>query len=165
MRPGMVWIVLLGLVLFALAATLAAKAKSGATARRRFKAKVFMTPNELEFLGRLEQSVPELRFHAQVAMGALLDADTSRSENVRAHMSARGAFSQKIVDFVAQHRTTGEVVAIIELDDRTHHTGKDEKRDAMMREGGYKVIRWQSKAKPEGHAIRQALFAPVTGES
>ena len=117
-----------------------------------------MTPNELEFLGRLEAAVPELRFHCQVAMGTLLDPEVAKRQDARAHMSARGMFSQKIVDFVAQHRSTGEVVAVIELDDRTHNSAKDESRDAMLRQGNYKVVRWHSKAKPEGRVIREALL-------
>ena len=142
---------------------LVAKSKSGGGAARRFKAKAFMTPNELEFLSRLEAAVPELRFHCQVAMGALLDPQTPKREDARAYMSARGMFSQKIVDFVAQHRSTGEVVAVIELDDRTHNSAKDESRDAMLRQANYKVVRWQSKEKPDDRAIREALLVPREG--
>ena len=54
----------------------------------RFKSRIFLTPNEREFLQRLEQSVPELRFHAQVAMGALLEPAMARRNDSRAHMSA-----------------------------------------------------------------------------
>ena len=163
MRSGTLLLVLVGLAAVAgIALVLIAKAKSDGDSGQRFKAKAFMTANELEFLARLEAAVPDLRFHAQVAMGALLDAATPRRENAGAHMSARGRFGQKIVDFVAQHRTTGAVVAVIELDDRTHDSAKDQSRDAMLREGGYKVIRWQSKAKPDALVIRQALLeAPV----
>jgi hypothetical protein len=157
MRLGTVWIVLLVVALAAIAFASLSKSKGGAG--KRFKAKAFMTPNELEFLGRLEAAVPELRFHAQVAMGALLAPETAKRDDARAHMSSRGRFSQKIVDFVAQHRSTGKVVAVIELDDRTHNTAKDESRDAMLREGDYKIIRWQSKSKPDSQAIRQTLLA------
>jgi len=162
MRLGLIWVVLLVIVLAAVVLGLVAKAKSRPSTSGQFKAKVFMTPNELEFLGRLEAAVPELRFHCQVSMGALLDPATARRENAGAHKSARNMFGQKIVDFVAQRRSTGEVVAVIELDDRTHHSEKDERRDAMLRQASYNVIRWQSKEKPEGRAIREALqvFVP-----
>lgn len=134
---------------------------------RRFKSRTFLTPNELEFLQRLEQSAPELRFHAQVAMGALLEPAIAKRNDARAHMSARGSFSQKIVDYVAQSREDGSVVAIIELDDRTHDTARDARRDAMLDEAGYLVVRWNSKAKPDANAIRQCLLAPrsVEGQS
>lgn len=162
MRLGVGWVVLCVMALAVVVLLLAAKAKSRTrgSASRRFKAKTFMTPNELEFLQRLETAVPELRFHAQVAMGALLSTETAKQENPREHMSSRNMFSQKIVDFVAQHKSTGEVVAVIELDDRTHSSAKDESRDAMLREADYKIVRWQSKSKPDRLAIRELLLVP-----
>jgi very-short-patch-repair endonuclease len=126
-----------------------------------FKAKPLLTPNELEFLIRLETAAPELRFHAQVSMGAVLEAAVSKKMDAKAHMSARGRFSQKIIDFVAQRRDDGAIVAMIELDDRTHSADKDSKRDAMLEQAGYRVVRWQSKNKPDATAIRAALFPPT----
>ncbi len=123
----------------------------------RFKAKPFLTANELEFLGRLERAVPEYRFHAQVAMGALLEPAMAKKLNGREYMRARRMFSQKIVDFVAQRRDTGQIVAIIELDDRTHNTEKDAKRDAMLQQAGYRVMRWTSKSKPATAEILDSL--------
>ena len=134
-------------------------AKGGASGdlKDRFKAKFMLTANELEFLGRLETAVPELRFHAQVAMGALLDPAVSRKEG-KEFFRLRGMFSQKIVDFVAQNRKDGTIVAIIELDDRTHDGEKDAKRDSMLASAGYRIIRWHSKTKPEVAAIRAELI-------
>lgn len=74
--------------------------------------------------------------------------------------SQRGRFAQKIVDYVAQRRDDGAVVAVIELDDRTHNPAKDAERDAMLASAGYRIIRWQSKAKPDTVAIREALVNP-----
>jgi hypothetical protein len=149
-------VVLFVLVMAAIAVLKGKRPKLG----QRFKAKEFLTPNELEFLNRLERAVPELRFHAQVAMGALLEPVGAKRNDVRAHMSARGSFSQKIVDYVAQNRESGTVVAIIELDDRTHDSAKDARRDAMLQEAGYSTVRWTSKAKPDTNAIRQRLLVP-----
>jgi hypothetical protein len=133
---------------------------------RKFKAKAILTPNELEFLARLESAVPEFRFLAQVAMGALLDPAVPRSA-AREYYRLRGMFSQKIVDFVAQNRENGAIVAIIELDDRTHSADKDSQRDAMLTSAGYRVIRWASKAKPEAATIRAELLAtpPAPGSA
>lgn len=150
-------IVILCTLVVAVVRAIQARAKHDAA--NRFKAKAFLTANELEFLHRLEQAVPELRFHAQVAMGALLDPVVTRKQDWRMHLSARRQFSQKIVDYLAQHRESGKVVAIIELDDRTHDTDKDRKRDAMLGQGGYRIIRWQSTRKPDAAAIRAALMA------
>lgn len=95
-------------------------AKVGGDGAAKFKVKTLLTANELEFMRRLESAAPELRFLAQVSMGALLDPAVPRSD-AKAYYRLRGMFTQKIVDFVAQNRDDGSVVAIIELDDRTHN--------------------------------------------
>ena len=135
---------------------LKAKLAGNGQADAKFKPKALLTANELEFLGRLEAAVPELRFCPQVSMGALLDPAVSRSDG-KAYYRLRGMFSQKIVDFVAQRRSDGSVVAVIELDDRTHDAAKDIKRDSMLATAGYRVVRWNSKAKPAAAVIRAEL--------
>lgn len=138
-----------------LKAKLAGKGAEGA----QFKAKPMLTANEWEFLGRLEAAAPELRFLPQVAMGALLEPAVPRGDR-KAYYRLRGMFSQKIVDFVAQRRSDGAVVAIIELDDRTHDADKDAKRDDMLKSAGYRIVRWNSKNKPDSSTIRAALMPP-----
>jgi very-short-patch-repair endonuclease len=130
--------------------------QGGAGSAPAFKAKALLTANELEFLLRLEAAAPELRFHAQVSMGALIQPATPRN-NGKEYFRARGMFSQKIVDFVAQRKSDGSVVAIVELDDRTHSVEKDAKRDSMLTAAGYRTLRWSSKAKPNEATIRAQL--------
>ncbi len=142
-------------------AVLKAKLAGAGSDNAKFKAKTLLTANELEFLGRLEAAAPELRFCPQVAMGAVLDPAVPRSDG-KAYYRLRGMFSQKIVDFVAQRRADGSIVAVIELDDRTHETEKDAKRDAMLASAGYRVVRWNSKTKPDAAAIRAGLMPPPT---
>lgn len=124
------------------------------------KAKSLLTANELEFLQRLESAAPELRFHAQVAMGALLEPALARQGNAREYGRLRNMFSQKMIDFVAQRRDNGQIVAVIELDDRTHNGARDARRDAMLQQAGYRTIRWQSKSKPGRAEIFVALMGP-----
>lgn len=121
-----------------------------------FKAKAMLTPNEIEFLNRLESAVPEFRFCPQVAMGAILNPNVHRQS--KDYMRLRGKFAQKIIDFVAQDRKDGSIVAVIELDDRTHDNEKDEKRDAMLASAGYRIVRWNSKNKPDVESIRNQLL-------
>ena len=90
-------------------------------------------------------------------MGAILDPAVPSSDR-KAFMRIRGQFSQKIIDFVAQDRQSGEIVAIIELDDRTHKAEMDNKRDAMLKSAGYRTIRWESKNKPTLAVIRGELL-------
>lgn len=132
-------------------AVLKAKLAAGGEDKAKFKRKSLLTANELEFLGRLEAAAPELRFCPQVSMGALLDPAVSRNDG-KAYYRMRGMFSQKIVDFVAQRRSDGAILAIIELDDRTHDGNRDARRDSMLASAGYKVIRWHSKTKPDASA-------------
>lgn len=123
-----------------------------------FQKKVWLTDNEMEFLLRLERAVPEFRFHAQVAMGALLNPTVSRFGRGKEYFRLRSQFSQKIVDFVAQRRDDGKIVAVIELDDRTHDTQKDAQRDKMLLQAGYRVMRWHSRRKPDLQTIRHTLL-------
>jgi hypothetical protein len=139
-------------------ALLKARLASGG-GQAKFMAKPLLTPNEMEFLGRLEGAAPELRFCPQVAMGALMEPAVPRG-NRKAYYRLRGMFSQKIVDFVAQHRSDGQILAVIELDDRTHNAEKDARRDEMLTSAGYRIVRWNSRSKPDAAAIRAALMPP-----
>lgn len=136
-------------------------AKLRASEKAQFKAKHLLTSNELEFIRRLESALPEYRVCPQVAMGALLDPNLSKKEDPKTFYRLRGMFSQKIVDFVIQDRATGQVIAIVELDDRTHESDKDAKRDRMLIDAGYAVIRWPSKNKPSVELIREQVLLKV----
>jgi hypothetical protein len=151
----------LAIAAVAIAAAIRTRLGAGEAEPDKFKAKRMLIANELEFLSRLEAAVPELRICPPVAMGAVLDPATHRSDR-RAYFRQRGMFSQKIIDFVVQRRDDGSIVAIIELDDRTHDSAKDARRDAMLASAGHKITRWNSKAKPDDAAIRAALLpSPV----
>lgn len=133
------------------------KSDAGKAGSLDYKARSMMTANELEFLERLESAAPELRFHSQVAMGAIVEPNTSRRENGREYMRLRGKVAQKVVDFVAQDRKNGKIVALIELDDKTHQSEKDAARDAITAAAGYKTLRWNSRKKPDANEIRSSL--------
>ena len=154
-------VAIVAVIAFALLkASMASQSDRAGNGPPKFKAKPFLTPNELEFLGRLEAAVPEYRFHGQVAMGALLDPAVSRKDG-KEYFRVRGMIAQKIVDFVAQSRKDGSIKAIIELDDRTHDSEKDAKRDAMLASAGFRTVRWNSKTKPDIATIRAQLMPEV----
>ena len=132
------------------------KALTGAgIGARRPLAKRFMTPRELAMLDILERCLPEYRFHAQVAMGALLKAPPRLMG--KSHPADRNAFSQKIIDFVAQDRATGAIVALIEFDDASHNAQRDSRRDAMTSHAGYRTIRIGRAVQPRVHEVRVAI--------
>lgn len=119
-----------------------------------YNSKPLLTDNEIEFYQRLKEALPEYHILCQVALGALLQPNVKG--NNRKYYSIRGTFAQKIADFVICDKDMS-VVTIVELDDRTHSKDKDEKRDAMLEEAGYDVVRWQSRKKPSIVEIRDMI--------
>lgn len=98
------------------------------------KSSYLMTNHEKAMFGELKKAVPECHIFVQVALGAILWTSS---------YGTRNRFSQKIADFVVTNNNF-QILAVIELDDSSHN-GKEEKdaeRDAMVREAGYKALRY-----------------------
>ena len=137
--------------LFALKAGGASPKKDGIGA---YKAGKLMTENERAFFGQLVHALPDHYIFPQVAMGALIvPASTNKSI---AHAD-RLRVAQQRVDFVVCDRAC-HVTVVIELDDRTHQAGKDQRRDERLHQGAIRTVRFQSKNKPQAHAIREAVL-------
>ena len=102
------------------------------------KPRPLMTAREREVISMIETAVPHCRVHAQVAMAAIVDCTGGLTRAQRA--STRNRFDRKIVDFVLEDRASGDVLAIVELDDRTHSTAKDRARDEIAARAGYRTI-------------------------
>lgn len=117
--------------------------------------KQLLTDAEVSVLALIEEALPGRRVFAQVAMGALLKPTTGLDASQWA--SVRGRFSQKICDFVIVDEHSGYVLAVVELDDATHNTDSDTKRDAMLAAGGYSVIRFPSRPQPNLDRVAAAL--------
>jgi hypothetical protein len=119
------------------------------------------TENEIEFFGRITQAVPEYRVFVQVSMAALIEPafDKTRRNN-RQWWSAFGAISQQRVDYVVADRNMN-IIAVIELDDRSHDTKKEKDylRDLRLHRAGIQTIRYTSKHKPEVFRLRSELLA------
>ena len=110
-----------------------------------FVQKPLLTPNELEFYGRLTAALPDYLILAQVSMGALVDISTDVPEKYRVRL--REMFNRKIVDYVVCSRNM-RVIALVELDDRTHDATRDQLRDTLTYRAGYPTLRYESKRKP-----------------
>lgn len=145
----------IGFLLFA-----AAKKKKSLVVGKQYKAKPLLTKNEQEFTTRLNAALPGYHVFTQVAMGALLQPEVSYRDNKKEFYRVRGTFAQKIVDYVICDKEYN-VKVIVELDDKTHDDGNDAKRDSMLAEAGYKIIRWHSKNKPSIEQI-QAQIVEIT---
>jgi len=123
-----------------------------------YRGRKLMTENEREFFWRLRRALPGYHVFPQVAMSALLEA--SDGNRKRAHAD-RLRIAQQRVDYVVCDPNC-EVVAVVELDDRTHSARKDQRRDARLEQGGIRTIRFQSRHKPDVEAIRMAIL-PAAG--
>lgn len=148
-----VFIVLI-VVIVVIAFVFLAKSKGIKQEGDLYKSKPLLTANEIEFYTRLTQALPDHHIFPQVALGALLQPNV-KGDN-RKYYSVRGTFAQKVADYVICNKDI-KVVAIVELDDKTHNNDKDAKRDAMLEQAGYKVIRWNSKQKPSIEEIQQKI--------
>ena len=148
-------IILGGLVILAaIAAVVLAQLKSNVHIGK-YKQRKLMTDNELEFFGRLVKSLPDHYIFSQVAMSALLEPS---SGDKRQSHSDRLRIAQQRIDFVVCNLRC-EVIAVVELDDKTHSSAKDQERDKRLLQGGIPTIRFQSRNKPSVGTIR-ALVLP-----
>lgn len=132
------------------------KGRAGAYLRRKF-----MTDNEEEFFGRLVVALPDHYIFPQVAMSALLD--TASSDKRTAH-GDRLKIAQQRVDYVICTRRC-EVVAVVELDDKTHSRAKDELRDARLEQAGIRTVRFQARNKPKVDVIRAMILGSTVSEA
>jgi len=151
-----VWLFVLCVVLV-LVAVVGLKA-GGASGKKNeigtFKAGKLMTENEREFFARLVVALPDHYIFPQVAMGALI---VPASPDKKVAHADRLRVAQQRVDFVVCDRAC-KVTAVVELDDRTHQAGKDQRRDERLNQGAIRTVRFQSKNKPQAHAIREAVL-------
>jgi very-short-patch-repair endonuclease len=112
----------------------------------RIQRKPLMTANEKDFFARLQRALPGHLVFPQVSFAAFLTDDGKLSSQKR--WAVRARFDRKIADFVVCDRTALEIVAIVELDDCTHSSTADRKRDELTKGAGFQTIRFQSKQKP-----------------
>ncbi len=122
----------------------------------RIQRKPLMTDNEKAFFYRMQRALPGHLVFPQVSFAAFLTDDGKLSQQKR--WAVRARFDRKIADFLVCERETLQIVALVELDDRTHSARSDRQRDEITKAAGYQTIRFQSKQKPTESEI-VALFS------
>lgn len=149
-----VWTILILLLAIALAVALISAITGGKNKEINYKQADLMTANEKEFFERLIKALPEYYVFPQISLGALLRPTVSRSspEWIR-HFNA---ISSQRADFAIYTREL-QLVALIELDDKTHKASKDRARDRRTASAGISTLRYESKAKPEPESIRRDI--------
>jgi hypothetical protein len=150
-------VVLAAVVIVATVTSLLARKSGGFTGK--YKQRKLMTDNELEFFRRLVKALPEHFIFPQVAMSALLESSNKDPKQVRAD---RLRIAQQRTDFVICNATCG-IVAVVELDDKTHSKAKDDVRDSRLDQAGIRTVRFQSRNKPSIEEIRSSLFPESKG--
>lgn len=105
----------------------------------RVRAKPLLTERECAARAIIKRVLPHARVHVQVSIGALIQAKGGfgRGDIMR----TRNKFSHKIVDFVIEDRASGAIIALVELDERSHDIVRDKLRDKMTASAGYRTIR------------------------
>jgi very-short-patch-repair endonuclease len=149
-------VVLVATIVVALLKNTKGKGRTGTYRRRKL-----MTDNEEEFFGRLVVALPDHYIFTQVAMSALLDAASSHKRTAHGD---RLRIAQQRVDYVVCTRSC-EVVAVVELDDRTHSRAKDQLRDARLEQAGIRTVRFQARQKPKVEAIRAMILGSAMAEA
>lgn len=129
-----------------------------------YRKRQVMTPNEIEFYGRIARALPGMHVCPQVAMHALIEPTATNSKTRLIHFRR---ISQKVVDY-AIFDAQWALVAVIELDDRTHVASRDAIRDSFVSAAGVRTLRYQSRAKPaeaqisvDVQAVLASTAAPV----
>jgi predicted RNA-binding Zn-ribbon protein involved in translation (DUF1610 family) len=116
------------------------------------KQKRLLTPAERSFFGVLEQVVGEShRIFVKVRLGDLFKVKAGLSNSGRA--TAFNKISAKHVDFVICSNESVDVLAAIELDDKSHNLKKRQERDQFVD----KVF--ESAGVPLGHIAAQKSYS------
>lgn len=111
----------------------------GELSRLRVRKRPLMTAPERRVCAMIERAMPGTRVHSQVSMGALMNPANGLSKSE--WWTTFNKFSSKRVDFVVEDPATGNVIVLIELDDRSHNRRNDKDRDALTRHAGYLTVR------------------------
>ena len=146
---------LTGVGLLLLLAPAAAFLRRGKPWLQRIQRKPLMTENERAFFHTMQRALPGHHVFPQVSFAAFLTDDGKLAQRER--WAVRSRFDRKIADFVVCDRQTCDVVALVELDDRTHSVAGDRNRDELTKAAGYQTIRFLSRQKPTESEIA-ALF-------
>jgi hypothetical protein len=118
----------------------------------------FLTARETAMLATLEQILPHCRIHARVAIDALLGAPSGLGRP--RHRAEGGVAATPTIDFVAQDRDSGAILALIEVDDRAFRAAADRARDAATAHAGYRTIRIPARTRPTPHEV-QAIVSDL----
>jgi Protein of unknown function (DUF2726) len=126
-------------------------------------AKNLLTERERSLYQCLLDLYPEHRIFVQVALSQLIDVPEGHSER----LSIRNQFSQLVADFVLC-RSNLSVIAVIELDDRSHQRAERQRADARknkaLADAGIRLVRVPAGRLPSEDDLRALINADGTAK-
>jgi Protein of unknown function (DUF2726) len=121
-------------------------------------ARKLLTDREQSLYQSLVRLYPEHRIFIQVALSQLIDVPEDHPER----LSIRNRFSQLVADFVLCRSDLG-VVAVIELDDRSHERRDRQDADARktkaLVDAGLRLVRIPAGVLPSVEKLREIIDA------
>jgi hypothetical protein len=126
-------------------------------------AKRLLTEREQSFYQSLLSLYPNHKVFIQVALSQLIDVPEDHADR----QSIRNRFSQLVADFVLC-RTDLSVIAVIELDDRTHERPKrqdaDARKNKALADAGIRLVRIPAGPLPSEQYLGTLIDADGMGE-
>jgi hypothetical protein len=119
-------------------------------------ARNLLTPREQSLYQSLLGLYPDHKIFAQVALSQLIDVPEYHPER----QSIRNRFSQLVADFVLC-RSDLSVIAVIELDDRSHERrdrqAADARKTKALADAGLRLVRVPAGALPSEETLRELI--------
>jgi very-short-patch-repair endonuclease len=138
--------------------------RGGATEKWPFEKKHVLSESEQAAYWRLRHVAPDFIVLAQVAMSAFVDV----KRGIQQRQGYRNRFDKKFVDF-ALCRKDGSILAVIEIDEKSHSSGKrtedDRVKDKIIEAAGIPILRWKATPLPSEETMRSDIAALTTVQS
>jgi len=155
-------VIIVVVAILAVLGALAPKAKGGrkATTFPYRRQKSLFSPAERSFLGVLDREVAgRYRVFGKVRLADVLVVNSGLSASERS--SAFNRISKKHLDFVLCSPSDLSIVALIELDDKSHQRSDRQERDGFLAAAcsaaGFELIRFPVKAAYTAAEVSEAL--------
>lgn len=105
---------------------------------------------------RLVEALPECVILCQVTFSRFMRPDVVGRAAIGEYMAMQNKIAQKSIDYLVCLKDF-TVVAAVELDDATHITEQDVRRDELLRLAGIQVVRFHVRELPTVARIREVF--------
>ena len=147
---------ILCLVLIGIAILAASRFGKRGRAGYSFTGRLLMSESEIRFFRVLQMAAPNELVFPQVGMPAVVRPNYVAAD--ARYMPAFRTISQKRIDFVICKRDSLEVRCLVELDDSTHDSRRDQDRDAVTTLAGYRTVRVRAARRYDIDALRRRVM-------